>query len=65
MSLTIEMLRSLLIEYVGVEFGPAELERLLPLVERHLARMRELQALDLGSDDPRTMHYVEDRRLLK
>lgn len=65
MALTDETLRVLLKEYLGADFGPAEIERLRPLVERQLERMRELQALDLGGDDPRTMHYINDRRLLQ
>jgi hypothetical protein len=63
MELTPEMLRALLLEYAGTEFGPAERERLLPLVEKQLAHLRELAALDLGGDDPRDLHYVTDRRL--
>ena len=52
MALTTDTLRALLIEYLGGDFGPAELER-----------MRELRALDLGGDDPRTMQYLLDQRL--
>lgn len=63
MALTNETLRTLLKEYIGAEFGDAEVERLRPLVERQLERLRELQQLDLGGDDPRTMHYINDRRL--
>jgi len=64
MSLTTEMLRSLLREYIGVEFDPEEVQRLKPLVDRQVALMRELHALDLGAEDPRAMHYADDRRLL-
>jgi hypothetical protein len=60
--MTTETLRVLLKEYIGVEFPEDEVERLLPLYERQLERMRELQALDLGGDDPRTMAYINDRR---
>jgi hypothetical protein len=63
MALTNETLRILLKEYIGAEFGDVEIERLRPLVERQLERLRELQQLDLGRDDPRTMHYINDRRL--
>ncbi len=63
MTLTNETLRILLREYVGAEFSETEVERLRPLVERQLERLRELQGLDLGGDDPRTMHYINDRRL--
>ena len=65
MGLTKETLRALLLEYTGAEFEEPEVESLLPLVERHLERMRQLHALDLGGLDPRTMHYIHDRRLLK
>jgi hypothetical protein len=61
--LTDEMLRAMLLEYVGVEFGPEEIAHLRPLVERQLERLRELQAIDLGGDDPRTTHYIVDLRL--
>ena len=60
--MTTETLKALLMEYVGVEFAEEEVERLLPLVERQIERMRELHALDLGGDDPRTMAYINDRR---
>ena len=60
--MTTEMLRKLLKEFVGVDFAQEEVERLLPLYERQQDRMRELQALDLGGDDPRTMSYINDRR---
>jgi hypothetical protein len=63
MELTPEMLRALLLEYTGTDFGPAERARLLPLVEKQLAQLRELAALDLGGDDPRTLYFVTDRRL--
>ena len=63
MELTPDLLRALLVEYTGTEFGPAERERLLPLVEAQLVQLRELEALDLGGDDPRTTHYINDRRL--
>jgi len=61
--MTTEMLRELLKEFVGVDFAQEEVERLLPLYERQQDRMRELQALDLGGDDPRTMSYINDRRI--
>jgi hypothetical protein len=60
--MTTETLRVLLKEYIGVELPDEEVERLLPLYERQLERMRELQQLDLGGDDPRTMAYINDRR---
>jgi hypothetical protein len=63
MELTPELLRALLIEYTGTELRPAEQERLLPLIQKQLAQMRELAALDLGGDDPRNYHYITDRRL--
>jgi hypothetical protein len=65
MALTNEMLKALLRESIGAELGDAEIERLRPMVERQMARMRELHALDLGREDPRTMQYIVDRRLLK
>ena len=64
MALTNEMLKVLLKESIGAEFGDAEIERLRPLVERQLARMRQLHELDLGREDPRAMRYINDRRLL-
>ncbi|MBI4491525.1 MAG: hypothetical protein HY690_01885 [Chloroflexi bacterium] len=63
MPLAAETVRTLLLHYLGVEFGPAEIERLRPLVERHLEQMRELMALDLGTEDPRAMHYLNEPRL--
>ena len=65
MALTNEMVKVLLRETIGAELGDAEIERLRPMVERQLARMRELHALDLGREDPRAMQYINDRRLLK
>jgi hypothetical protein len=64
MALTNEMLKVLLQECIGAELADAEVERLRPLVERQMARMRELHALDLGHEDPREMRYINDRRLL-
>ncbi len=64
MTLTLDVLRVMVREYLGVEFDQETLERLLPLVDRQMERMRELQALNLGSDDPRSMHYINDLRLL-
>jgi Asp-tRNA(Asn)/Glu-tRNA(Gln) amidotransferase C subunit len=63
-SLTVEELRTLF-AFAGLDLETAELERLAPLVESHLDLMRQLHALDLGDEDPRTMHYVVDRRLLR
>jgi hypothetical protein len=63
MALTEETFRALLKEYVGAEFDPEDMERLRALVERQMERMRELQSLDLGGDDPRTTQYIEDFRL--
>jgi len=60
--MTADMLRELLKEYIGVEFAMEDVERLLPLYERQQERMGELQALDLGGDDPRTMSYINDSR---
>jgi hypothetical protein len=64
MALTNESLREMLIQYLGLDPGPSEIERLRPLVERQMERMRALQALDLGGDDPRTMRYITDNRLV-
>jgi len=58
-----DTLRELMQLYVGADFGEVELERLRPLVERHFERMRELQKLDVGGEDPRTMPYMFDRRI--
>jgi len=60
--MTIETFREMLKEYLGVELPEDEVERLMPLFERQLDRMRQLRALDLGGDDPRTMAYINDRR---
>ena len=60
--MTIETFREMVKEYLGVEFPEEETQRLMPLFERQLERMRELHALDLGGDDPRTMAYINDRR---
>lgn len=59
-----ESLRTMVHEFLGVEFDQETLGRLLPLIERQLERMRELQAIDLGPDEPRSMHYINDLRLL-
>ena len=64
MALTIDTLREMAKGYLGVELEPAILERLLPIVERQMERMRELQAIDLGDDEPRSMPYINDLRLL-
>lgn len=64
MALSNETLRELLIQYLGLDPGPAEVERLRPLVERQQERLQALQALDLGGEDPRTMFYVMDSRLI-
>ncbi len=60
--MTIETFREMLKEYLGVDFPDNEVDRLMPLFERQLDRMRELHALDLGGDDPRTTAYINDRR---
>jgi hypothetical protein len=60
--MTTETLRVLLKEFIGAEFAAEDVERLLPVFERQLERMRQLQELDLGGDDPRTMSYINDRR---
>jgi hypothetical protein len=65
MTLTSETVRTLLQEFLGAEFGPAEVERLRPLIERQLERMRELRELDLGGNDPRGTVYITDRRLVR
>lgn len=65
MTWTAEMVRTLVKEYVGVELSEAEAERLRPLVEQQAERMRWLHELDLGGEDPRAMHYINDRRLLR
>ena len=64
-ALTNETVRTLLQEFLGAEFEPAEVERLRPLIERQLEHMRELRELDLGGDDPRTTMYITDRRLVR
>ncbi len=63
MELTPELVRGLVEEYVGVTLADAELQRVLPAIQRQQERMRELQALDLGGEDPLTMDYIVDRRL--
>ena len=65
MTLTNETVRTLLQEFLGAEFGPAEVERLRPQIERQLERMRELRELDLGGDDPRATVYITDQRLVR
>ncbi|HEY3117904.1 MAG TPA: hypothetical protein VGK54_14275 [Chloroflexota bacterium] len=62
MALTNEMVSAMLIEVFETDFDSAEVERLRPLIERHLERMRQLQDLDLGND-PRAMAYITDHRL--
>ena len=63
MAFSTETVRELLIQSIGFDPGTAEVERLLPLVERQQARMQALRELDLGGDDPRTMSYITDNRL--
>ena len=65
MRLTKEAFRELLVEYTGVAFDEAAMEPLYAALERHLESMHELQALDLGGEDPRTTHYIRDMRLTK
>jgi hypothetical protein len=64
MALTNETLREMLLQYLGLDPGPAEVERLRPLVERQIERLQALQALDLGREDPRDMSYIVDNRLI-
>jgi hypothetical protein len=63
MALSEETLREMLIQFLGFDPGASEVTRLLPLVERQLERLQALRALDLGRDDPRTMHFITDDRL--
>ncbi len=63
MALSEALLREMLIQYIGIDPGPSEIQRLLPLVERQLERLQALRALDLGRDDPRTMSFITDDRL--
>ena len=63
MALSEALLREMLIQYIGFDPGPSEVQRLLPLVERQLGRMQALRALDLGGDDPRTTSFITDDRL--
>ena len=63
MPLSNETLREMLLNAIGFDPGPAEVERLRPLVERQMERMKELHALDLGGEDPRSMSYITDNRL--
>ncbi len=63
MALTNETLREMLIQYVGFDPGPDEVERLRPLVERQAERLHALHAIELGGEDPRTMHFIADNRL--
>ena len=65
MALTEATLRAMLEEMAGIHLGDAEIQRLLPLAERQLERLRELRALDLGGEDPRTTRYITDERLPK
>jgi hypothetical protein len=47
-----------------MDLSLAEVEQLMPRIERQQALLRQLRSLDLGGDDPRTTHYIDDRRLL-
>ena len=60
---TTDMIREIVVEAAGFDPGPAEIERLRSLVERQAEQLRALEALDLGSDDPRDMAYIADYRL--
>src|SRR3954471_6615500 len=63
MALTNETLRELLQQYLGLDPGQDEIERLLPLVAKQMERMQALHALDLGGDHPRDTFYIVDYRL--
>ena len=61
--MTDDRLAAYLREIIGVAFSVEEVERLRPLVEQQNERLRKLESLDLGADDPREMHYIIDHRL--
>jgi hypothetical protein len=63
MALSKETVQTLLREYLELDLSLAEVERLLPRIERQQALLRQLRSLDLGGDDPRTTHYIDDRRV--
>jgi hypothetical protein len=63
MALTNETLRELLLQYLGLDPGPNDIDRLRPLVARQMERMQALHAIDLGGEDPRDTYYIVDRRL--
>ena len=65
MALTEATLLAMLEEVAGIHLGDAEIQRLLPLAERQLERLRELRELDLGGEDPRTTRFINDWRLSK
>ncbi len=56
--------RKMIEEFFGQELSQEELEQLVPQVRHQLEISRQLQELDLGSDDPRATHYIRDRRLV-
>jgi hypothetical protein len=56
-------IRKLVEEFYGEDLSAEELDQLVPHVVRVFENSRRLHELDLGSDDPRTMHYIRDRRL--
>jgi hypothetical protein len=63
MALSNETLRELLLQYLGLDPGPAEIARLQPLVARQMERMHALHAIDLGGEDPRDTFFIADFRL--
>jgi hypothetical protein len=60
--LSAEEVRVLLRLYLDADFGPDEAERLRPLVQQQMDRLRALLALDLHDDAP-DMAYIADPRL--
>jgi hypothetical protein len=63
MELSTDTIRRMIMDAYGAYLSPQEIEQLLPYVQRHFETMKQLHALDLGAGDPRTLHYIEDRRL--
>jgi aspartyl-tRNA(Asn)/glutamyl-tRNA(Gln) amidotransferase subunit A len=64
MALTDEMVRDLVLQYLRTDVGAEEAAHLRPLLEKQLERMQQLHALDLGREDPRTMAYITDGRII-
>ncbi len=63
MAISEHTMRKMAEELFGQDLSHEELDELMRYARRQLETSRNLQELDLGSEDPQGMHYIIDRRL--